>query len=98
MKAIFATHATPSVLVTGNGSNYSSHKFSDFTRSWDINHITSSPHHHKSNGKAVSAVKIMKNVVSKAHKEGKDMWKAILEWRNTPTPGSSNSPAQRLML
>ena len=28
-------------------------------------------------------------------KEGTDMWKAILEWRNVTTPGMHSSPAQR---
>ena len=97
MKPIFATHGAPAVLVTDNGSNYNSQEFTEFTKSLDINHITSSPHHHKSNGKAETGVKIMKNIISKAHKEGKDMWKAVLEWRNAPILGSSSSPVQRLM-
>ena len=66
-------------------------------QAWDINHITTSPHHPKSNGKAESAVKIIKGVISKAKKEGMDMWKCILEWRNSPTLGTSRSPSQRLM-
>ena len=28
-------------------------------------------------------------------KEGTDMWKAILEWRNATTPGMHSSPARR---
>ena len=97
LKPIFATHEIPAVLITDNGSNYSSQEFRDFNNSFEICHVTSSPHHHKSNGKAESAVKIMKGIVAKAQKEGKHMWKAILEWRNTPTPGMSSSPVQRLL-
>lgn len=97
MKPIFATHGTPAVLITDNSSNYSSEDFRIFTTAWDINHTMSSPHHHKSNGKAESAVKIIKNIMRKAQTEKKDVWIAILEWLNAPTPGSTSSPAQRLM-
>jgi len=97
MKPIFATHGTPATLITDNGTNYASQEFKEFTKEWDINHIMTSPHHHKSNGKAESAVKIAENIVKKAKKEGQDVWKAMLEWRNTVTPGLTNSPAQRLM-
>ena len=97
MKPIFATHGSPAVLITDNGSNYASQEFKSFTKDWEIHHVTTSPHHHKANGKAESAVKIMKNIIKKARKEKQDMWKAILEWRNSPTPGTTNSPAQKLM-
>ena len=33
----------------------------------------------------------------KAHTEKKGVWIAILEWLDAPTPGSTSSPAQRLM-
>ena len=33
----------------------------------------------------------------KAQKKKKDVWIAISEWCNAPTPGSTSSPAQRLM-
>ncbi|XP_018430776.1 PREDICTED: cathelicidin-related peptide Na_CRAMP-like [Nanorana parkeri] len=45
----------------------------------------------KANGKAESAVKIVKNVCKKAQSDGKDQWKAILQWRNTPTVGMDSS-------
>ena len=97
LKPIFATHGIPAVLITDNGSNYDSRDFKEFSTSWDFRHVTTSPHHHQANGKAESAVKIIKNIVKKAKKDSSDKWKAILEWRNAPTPNSSSSPAQRLM-
>lgn len=97
IKPIFATHGTPATLITDNGTNYTSKEFKDFTKEWDIHHVTSSPHHHQSNGKSEAAVKTTKKIIKKAKKEGQDIWKAILEWRNTITPGMTNSPAQRLM-
>ena len=38
----------------------------------------------------------MKSIISKANKQGTDVWKAILEWRNSPTPSQGSSPVQRL--
>ena len=28
----------------------------------------------------------MKSIITEANKDGADVWKAILEWRNSPTP------------
>ncbi|XP_048586621.1 uncharacterized protein K02A2.6-like [Nematostella vectensis] len=97
MKPIFATHGTPAVLISDNGTSYSSQEFREFTKAWEIYHVTVSPHHHRSNGKVESAVKIMKRIIIKAKKDGSDLWNSLLGWRNSPTPGTSSSPAQRLM-
>ena len=96
MKPIFATHGSPSVLLTDGASYFVSSEFEQFTTSWDIKHVTSSPYHHKSNGKAEVSVKLAKNIVKKTSNNG-DLWKAILEWRNAITPGMKSSPVQRLM-
>ena len=93
-KQVFATHGIP-VNLSDNGPNYASHEFADFVRSWDFLLITSNPHHSQSNGRTEAAVKTMKNVIKKA--KGGDAWNALLEWRNTVTPGTDSSPVQRLM-
>jgi len=68
------------------------------TKDWEFKHVTSSPCHPKSNGRAESAVKVAKNLFKKAIKEdGKDPCSALLDYRNTPTEGMKSSPAQRLM-
>ena len=97
IKHIFAVHGIPITLISNNGPNYASVEFTDFSHDWDIQHVTSSPHHPKANGKAESAVKIMKSIISKANQQGTDVWKAIPEWRNSPTPSQGSSPVQRLM-
>ena len=51
---------------------------------WGINHVTSTPMHKRANGKVESAVKIMKSLLVKTHKEGGDPYEAMLEQRNTP--------------
>ena len=67
IKHIFAVHGIPITLISDNGPNYASVEFTDFSHDWDIQHVTSSPHHPKANGKAESAVKIMKSIISKAN-------------------------------
>ena len=97
IKPVFATHGAPATLITDNGTNFISSEFRRFLKSWDVNHITSNPHHHQSNERAEAAVKLMKGIIKKTTKEGTDMWKAILEWRNATIPGMRSSPAQRLL-
>ena len=97
IKPVFATHGAPATLITDNGTNFISSEFCRFLKSWDVNHITSSPHHHQSNGRAEAAVKLMKGIIKKTTKEGTDMWKAIPEWRNATTPGMCSSLVQWLL-
>ena len=92
---VFVTHGIPVTLFSDNGPNYASKDFAIFARTWDFEHLTSSPHHSKSNGRAEAAVKTVKNIMKKA--QDGDIWMSILEWRNTVTPGADSSPAQRLM-
>ena len=83
--------------MSDNGSQLVSHEFRRFAEKWEFKHVTSSPHHHKSNGKAESAVKVAKNLFKKALRDGRDPWLALLEYRNTPFETIGSSPAQRLM-
>ena len=57
----------------------------------------SSPHHHQSNGKAESAVKIAKSLLRKSQASALNPYKALLDQRNTPTVGMTTSPSQRLL-
>lgn len=90
-KEVFASHGIPCVLHSDNAPYYVSSKFKEFATDWRFEHTTSSPYHSRSNGKAESAVKIIKNILRKAE----DPWKAILEWRSAPN-NDFRSPAERL--
>ena len=50
----------PDCLVTDNGSYIVAEGFREFTTAWKLKHVTSFPPYPKSNGKAESAVKIVK--------------------------------------
>lgn len=72
------------MIVPDGGPQFACHVFSSFVVDWGIIHVTSSPMHQRANGKAESAVKIMKSLLRKTHKEGGDPYEAMLEQRNTP--------------
>ena len=63
---------------------------------WVISHHTSSPMNQRANGKAESAVKIMKSLLIKTYKDVDDPYEAILEQRNTPRQDTAMSPTQMM--
>ena len=63
---------------------------------YDIEHVTSSPHYPQSNGKVENAIKTAKNLLKKSKAAGTDFYLALLAWRNTPSEGLESSPAQRM--
>ena len=97
MKVQFSRHGIPSVLVSNNGPQFTSNEFAEFGKQWEFQHVTSSPYHPKSNGKAESAIKVVKGLFKKALKDNKDPWLSLLDYRNTPTAGMQSSPVKRLM-
>ena len=59
----FARWGIPEEIVTDSGTNYDSAEFSQFCKRQNIKHTKSPPHHHQSNGKSESAVKIVKTLL-----------------------------------
>ena len=97
MKTHFARYGIPDQVVSDNGPQYTSHHSANFSRTWDFEHITSSPEHSQSNGMAESAVKTAKRIIKRAKESKSDVHLAILDHRNTPKQSTRNSPAQSLM-
>lgn len=97
LKQHFARHGIPYRVYSDNGPQFNNYAFEQFSQDWNFKHQTSSPHYSQSNGKVESAVKIAKNIIKKNTKDDKDIYAAILEWRNIPTQGMNSSPIQRLM-
>ena len=63
---------------------------------YHVNHITSSPHYPQSNGLAEKYVWIVKSLFYKAKEEGKDLFKCLMIYHNTPLSGSLQSLMQIL--
>ena len=95
----FAEVGVPQSLSTDGGPQFSAHKFSEFCRRWQVEHVRSTPHYPQSNGHAESSVKAMKLLIEKTTRNGNldvdDFQRGLLEWRNTPREGGQ-SPAQML--
>ena len=85
LKEHFSRYGIPDTLITDNGPQFTSDEFRHFSRDWEFLHVSSSPHHYKSNGKVESAVKVAKPLLKKAQKDNKDPWLTILDQRNTPS-------------
>ena len=96
LKRHFAKHSIPKQLVTDNGPQFVSPDFMKFSKEWDFEDRTSSPHHSQSNGKAESAVKQPKKILLKCSKTGSDEFLAFMDHKNTPPANIQVSPAQRL--
>ena len=65
-------------------------------KSYNINHITSSLHYLHSNGLAEKYVQIVKSLFFKAKEEGKEFYKHLMIYHNSPLTGSMQSPMQIL--
>ena len=82
-----------SLSFSDNGPQYVSQEFTDFARSYDFCHVTSSPHFPQSNGQAERTVRTIKRLL----KELDDPLMALLTYRTTPFPWCGRSPVELLM-
>ncbi|XP_068680340.1 igE-binding protein-like [Montipora foliosa] len=94
LKKHCARYGIPRMIVSDGGPQFTSQEFKLFVDNWGITNIASSPMHHRANGRAESAVKIMKTLLVKTYKEGGDPYEAMLEQRNTPRQDTGRSPAE----
>lgn len=97
----FATHGIPDVLVTDNGTCFTSHEFSCFTSENGILHVKTSPYHPASNGLAERAVRIFKEGMKKMDKGPGSLvtklQRFLLNYRTTPHTTTGVTPAELLM-
>ena len=65
LRTIFATFGLPEILVSDNGSVFTSEEFRVFIKRNGIRHLTSAPYHPATNGLAERAVQIFKRALKK---------------------------------
>ena len=97
-KLICSAYGWPETLVSDNGSFYTSEVFTSLKKEYNVNHITSSPHYLQSNGLAEKYVQFVKNLFYKAKEEGKDLFKCLMVYHNTPLSNNLHSPMQILTI
>ena len=95
-KLICSEYGWPEILVSDNGLCYTSKVFTNLMREYNVNHITSSPHYPQSIGIAAKYVQLVKNLFYKAKEEGKNLFKCLVVYCNTPLSNSLHSPMQIL--
>lgn len=101
LRQLFATYGVPEELATDGGSTFVSHRCQAFLSTWGVSHRLSSAHHSQSNGRAELGVKTAKRLLRDHTGPGGNLHtdafvRALLQWRNTPSPDLGLSPAQLL--
>ena len=96
----FCRTAVPDLMWSDGGPQFTSQHLTSFLHTWGVSHEMSSPHYPQSNGKAESAVKSMKKLISASWTGHSVNWnklsRALLQYRNTPCRKDGLSPAQKL--
>ena len=95
-KLIFSEYGWPETLISDNGPCYTSQAFTKVMQLYNVSHITSSVHYPQPNGITEKYVQIVKSLFYKAKEEGKDFYKHLMIYCNTPLTGIMKSPMQIL--
>ena len=96
-KRDFIRHGIPAVVVAGTARQFDFKEFEKFAKEWQFESSPSDPYHSQSNENTVLALKIAKKLIKKTKQDGNDLWKAILDWRNTSTKEVGSSSIQHWM-
>ena len=101
LRDIFSRHGLPEILVSDNGSQFSSTEFERFCSNNGIIHRTSAPYKPSTNGQAERVVQILKSAIKQANATKADVSaviaKYLLVYRNTPHSTTGESPSLLLM-
>ena len=100
LQLVFATHGLPEVVVSDNGTAFTSEEFAAFVCRNGIQHLTSAPYHPASNGLAERAVQTLKNALKK-DTDGVSLETQIarffFRYRITPHSTTGVAPAELLI-
>ncbi len=96
LKVMFARQGVPKKVVSDGAHNLSSLEMKQFAKEWSFELVNSSPYYPKGNGKAESAVKVLKTLIKKTQASGECLYEAVLEHRNTSNK-IGYSPNERLL-
>ena len=96
LKSIFAENGLLTCVISDNGPCYASEYFATEIHKLGIQHITTSLHHHQSNGLPEVYVKITKCIVQKAKDTNEDPHLAKVVYQTTPLGPNQPSPMEIL--
>jgi transposase InsO family protein len=96
LKSIFEEHEIPSKFVTGNDTQFTSSGFTEFSKAYGFEHVTTSPYYSQANRFIERNVQTVKNLLQKCKESGSDPHLAMLCLRTTPINHHLPSPAEML--
>ena len=99
LRSMFSVHGLPEVIVSDNGSPFTSSEFHEFTQKNGIRHVRTSPYHPASNGQAERAVQVLKEALKKSSSNSMEVQLArfLFKYRITPHTTTGVSPSEMLM-
>ena len=99
LRAIFSTHGLPEVIVSDNGTVFTSTEFQEFVKRNNIKHIRTAPYHPSSNGQVERAVQTFKESMKKTSSESLETSVArfLFHYRITPHSTTGIAPAEVLI-
>ena len=101
LRDIFSRHGLPEILVSDNGSQFTSKEFEKFCVTNGIVHRTSAAYKPSTNGQAERVVQILKSAIKQAQLTHTDVSaqiaKYLLVYRNTPHSTTGEPPSLMLM-
>jgi len=97
-RQLFARYGPPEILVTDNGTQFTSTEFAHFCATFGVTHLRSPPYHPQSNGQAERFVDTLKRGLQKLRGEEVDsaLQELLYTYRYTPSQSvpDSRSPAE----
>ncbi|KAA3676508.1 uncharacterized protein DEA37_0007238 [Paragonimus westermani] len=102
LRRIFSQHDFPEILVSDNGSQFSSTQFRDFCSRSNFQHVSTPPYHPQSNGQVERFVDTLKRALLISREEetmDEFLQTFLLVYRSTPNPAAPDgcSPSEVLM-
>ena len=100
LREIFSRNGLPFVIVSDNGTNFTSDEFEKFLSSNNIRHLKTGTYHPKSNGCCERFVGTFKSAMKKMYEDCKDINKNLanflIRYRNTPHSVTGTPPAEAM--
>ena len=98
LRQVFSCHGLPEVLVSDNGTAFTSTEFQTFVQRNGFRHIRSAPYHPATNGLAERAVQTVKNALRKTAGDiDTCLSRFLFQYRLTPHSTTGRSPAELLL-
>jgi len=97
LEETFARYDIPEQLVSDDGRQFTSDEFHEFMKVYNINDVTSSPYHAKSNGESERFIRTFKEkILASELPLPKRLLQFLFRYRSTPHSTTSVSPSELL--